>query len=113
MQPISYESKIRHPKVFHVSPFCQIKGHYDFKFDVNQKYLKISINYFDENKKLISTSIVGDIVPFNNKNLFSHLFLAPFLMFKVIFFIHFHAFRLWIKKIPFVKKPKKIDVDIT
>ena len=113
MQPITYASKIRHPKVFHVSPFCQIKGHYDFKFEVNQQNLKININYLDENKKLISTSIAGDIAPFSSKNLFSQLLLAPFLMFKVIFFIHFHALGLWIKKIPFVKKPKKIDLDIT
>jgi DUF1365 family protein len=75
--------------------------------------LKIDINYVDENKKLISTAITGNIVPFSNRNLLPHIFILPFLAFKVIFFIHFHALRLWIKKIPFVKKPKKINKNIT
>lgn len=113
MSPIKYTNIIKHPKVFHVSPFCQVKGQYNFRFDVNEKNLKIDINYVDKNKKLISTAITGNIVPFSNKDLLPQIFILPFLAFKVIFFIHFHALRLWIKKIPFVKKPKKINKNIT
>jgi DUF1365 family protein len=113
MSPIKYTNIIRHPKVFHVSPFCKVKGQYNFRFDINEKNLKIDINYVDENKKLISTAITGNIVPLSNRNLLPHIFILPFLAFKVIFFIHFHALRLWIKKIPFVKKPKKINKNIT
>lgn len=113
MNSIKYENIIRHQKVFHVSPFCQIKGQYDFRFDVNKKNIKIDINYKDGDKKSISTTITGDIIPFDNRNLIPHLVALPFLTFKVIFLIHFHALILWIKKIPFVSKPKKIDKNIT
>jgi DUF1365 family protein len=75
--------------------------------------MKIDIDYFDEGERLISTAIHGEIIKFNDRNLAAYFLSLPFITFKVLFFIHFHAFRLWFKKIPFRPTPKKPDIDIT
>ncbi|MFT7267601.1 MAG: DUF1365 family protein [Porticoccus sp.] len=113
MKPITRLTAISHPKVLHVSPFCQVRGHYDFRFDINEANMKIDIDYFDEGERLISTAIHGEIIKFNDRNLAAYFLSLPFITFKVLFFIHFHALRLWFKKIPFRSTPKKPDIDIT
>jgi len=113
MKPIRYTDIISHPKVFHVSPFCQVKGYYNFRFDVGPENINIDIDYFDEGKKLISTAIRGEVVKLSSINLLANLISLPFMTIKVLFFIHFHAIRLWFKKIPFNRKPKKTDINIT
>lgn len=113
MEPISKWSTINHPKVFHVSPFCKVTGHYEFRFEVNAEKIKIDIDYFDNSKKLITTSIKGNIQELVDKNLVKYLFLLPFMAIKVLFLIHYHALRLWLKRVPYIRKPAKSDIDIT
>ncbi len=36
-----------------------------------------------------------------------------FAFYNFLFLIHYHALLLWLKKIPYVKKPAKFDIDIT
>ncbi len=101
------------PKIFHVSPFCQVRGHYDFRFEFTQKTIHIDINYYQDDKLLISTAIRGKKQPLNDKNLMKYFCLYPFMAFKVIFLIHYHALRLWLKKVPYFSKPIKPDIDIS
>jgi DUF1365 family protein len=113
LEPISHFNTINHPKVFHVSPFCKVQGHYEFRFAINKKNVKIDIDYYDEDKKLITTSIKGDAQEVTDKNLIKYLFAIPIMTIKVIFLIHYHALFLWFRKIPYITKPIKPDSDIT
>lgn len=113
MSPISRFNTINHPKVFHVSPFCKVVGNYEFLFDINDKDIKINIDYYDGDKKLIATSIKGKQIDLADKNLIKYLLSIPLMTVKVLFLIHYHALLLWLKKIPYVKKPAKFDIDIT
>ena len=101
------------PKIFHVSPFCEVRGHYNFRFEFTEKKIHIDINYYQNDNLLISTAIRGKKVPLNDKNLMKYFFLYPFMAFKVIFLIHYHALRLWLKKVPYFKKPIKPKIDIS
>jgi DUF1365 family protein len=38
---------------------------------------------------------------------------AAVMIFKVILLIHYHALRLWIKNVPYFKKPEKPDANIS
>ena len=113
IEPISKFNTIDHPKVFHVSPFCTVTGHYEFLFDISAKSIQINIDYYNNDKKLISTSIKGINIEISDKNFAKYLFLAPFMTIKVLLLIHYHAGLLWLKKIPYIKKPPKLDIDIT
>ena len=100
-------------KVFHVSPFCKIEGEYEFQFSIDEKHTNINIDYYKDGKLLISTSIKGRSIALKDKNLLKNFFTYSVSVLKVIFLIHYHAFWLWIKKVPYIKNPNKPKIDIT
>lgn len=100
-------------KVFHVSPFCEITGHYQFKFNLAGERIEIAVDYYDGSKPIITTSIVGVIKQFNDLNLLKYFLLYPFMTLKVIILIHYHALRLWLKKVPICKNLNKDNKDIS
>lgn len=102
-----------HDKLMYVSPFCKVEGKYDLRFDVSEEKTLININYKTETGKLLSTSINAKSKPLNEKNLLKYFFIYPFMSFKIIFLIHYHVFRIWMKKVPFSKKTKKNPPHVT
>lgn len=110
---IDSKSWIVRPKVFHVSPFCEIKGYYNFRFDISQHRINIDINYYIDDQLLIATNIKGLRTELTDGKLIKYFFKYFMIGFKVIFLIHYHAFRLWLKKVPYFKKPIKINKNVT
>ncbi len=100
-------------KVFHVSPFCKIEGEYEFQFSIDEKNININIDYYNERNPLITTLIKGNKIPLTDKNLLKNFFTYSLSVIKVVFLIHYHAFRLWKKKVSYIKKPIKSKIDIT
>jgi len=97
-------------KVFHVSPFCEVKGHYQFRFmrtQLNgQERLVARVDHFDEDGPLIETSMSGVLEPANAMALKRALWTFPFFTFAVVARIHWHALLLWLKRVPFFTKPE-------
>lgn len=110
---ITKDSIIQHKKVFHVSPFCEVKGHYDFNFDITDERVRIKILYYDQQKPLISTSIFGERTAISDRQLLKAFFKLPLFTVKVVLLIHYHALRLWLKRVPYITKPDKPNADIT
>ena len=98
------------PKEFHVSPFYDIKGDYEFDF---QKNNFVKINYYFDNKLQLITSISGENISWNDFNLFKIFVRHPFYTIFVIFFIHLQAIKLFIKKNKYFPKPEKLTPNIT
>ena len=97
-------------KVFHVSPFLERAGYYDFQFSLSDDSIKIHINLFDSNKeKILLTSLSGKFDDLNPMSLKRAFFRVPFATMKSIFLIHFQAVKLLLKKIKFISKPKQLD----
>jgi DUF1365 family protein len=97
-------------KVFHVSPFLEREGYYDFQFSLSDDSIKIHINLFDSNKeKILLTSLSGKFDDLNSMSLKKAFFRVPFATMKSIFLIHFQAVKLLLKKIKFISKPKQLD----
>ena len=90
------------PKEFHVSPFYDIKGDYEFDF---QKNNFVKINYYFDNKLQLITSISGEDISWNDFNLFKIFVRHPFYTIFVIFFIHYQAIKLFVKKNKYFPKP--------
>ena len=97
-------------KVFHVSPFCEVNGHYQFRFmrtRVNgQEKVVARVDHFDADGPLIETSMSGTLVPATSKALRRALWAYPFFTFAVMARIHWHALLLWFKRVPFFTKPE-------
>lgn len=105
-EPITGRSKLRSTKVFHVSPFCAIEGHYQFMFRDGAKSRFAGINYHDSDGLLMRTSISGTSLPFTPSNLRRCFFRQPVLTLAVMARIHWQALRLWLRKVPFHRKPE-------
>lgn len=91
-------------KVMYVSPFYPVEGHYRFHFDVdNFERPTVRINYFQQDRLQLKTSIWGEPKPLVSRNMMTALLRQPFLTLGVTFRIHWQALRLWWKGAVFHK----------
>jgi DUF1365 family protein len=105
-------------KVFHVSPFCDVSGEYRFRFLFSQDSQSKShsvcrIELFTEGKPLIYTSISGEDIALSRKALARAKFRYPMMTFGVIARIHWQAFKLWLKGVPFHSKPEPPKAEVS
>ncbi|WP_018152742.1 DUF1365 domain-containing protein [Leeia oryzae] len=92
-------------KLMHVSPFCPVEGRYAFRFRESADHSFVGIDYHDRNGLLIKTSIGGHKQPFAATSLRQAFMTQPLLTLGVVARIHWQALRLWLKKVPFFRKP--------
>ncbi len=106
-----YGVPCRADKVFHVSPFCPVRGEYRFVFMRAQHggadRTVARIDYHDEagGQVLIATSVSGTLQPLNEQTRRQALWGHPLLTLAVIARIHWQAVRLWVKRTPFFRQP--------
>ena len=98
-------------KVFHVSPFCKVQGHYTFRFMfASPKHGKplrslARIDYDDGEGPLLLTSIAGSAHPLDARNVLRVFFGYPLMTLGVVAKIHWQALKLLFKRVPFLRKP--------
>ena len=112
-QSIQKNSELVSKKMMHVSPFCEVKGNYHFRFDERVHSCQVKIDYKDEQGTLINTAIRGKKISFNNINLIKVLLRQPFLTLGVMWRIHWQALLLWRKHVPFFRQPPSAISTIT
>ena len=100
-------------KKFHVSPFIEMDCVYFFRLLKPSNTISIIIDQNDKEGKILYASQDGVKSEINNSNLTKSYLKHPLMTFKIIFAIHFEAFKLWSKGIKFVKKKLKIKNNIT
>ncbi|QJR09594.1 hypothetical protein DSM104443_00643 [Usitatibacter rugosus] len=105
-RPIAPGDWLTAAKAFHVSPFCEVEGHYRFRFTERGEHHTARIDYHDRDGPLLVTSISGDEREITT-GLLARTFIAyPFMTLFVIGRIHWHALRLWAKRVPWFRKPE-------
>jgi len=101
-------------KVFHVSPFCPVRGHYRFVFMRTERegreHIVARVDYFDtphaaDQAVLINTSVSGTLQALNAQSQQRALWTHPAMTLGVIARIHWQALRLWLKRTPFFRQP--------
>lgn len=104
-------------KVFHVSPFCDVKGQYHFCFmrSEHQDGLKTSvlIHYHEAEKPILKTSISGTLLPITPATLRRALWRYPAMTIMIMLRIHWQALKLWVKRTGFRHKPSPPDQPVT
>jgi uncharacterized protein len=103
-----YGVEQRASKVFHVSPFCPVEGGYRFRFMLtpDKRRTVARIDYDDTNGPLIETSVSGMLEPLNAASVRRAVWTYPAMTLGVVARIHWQAMRLWLKKVPFFRKPE-------
>jgi uncharacterized protein len=91
-------------KLLHVSPFNEVKGDYQFRFNFADNKWLARIDYDDGEGHLLHTHINGDALPLTSKNLRRAALRFPLQSLAVVVRIHWHALLLWAKRVPFLGK---------
>ena len=104
-----YGHTLQASKVFHVSPFCKVEGQYRFRFmrtvHQGQERVVARVDHDDDAGPLIETSWSGTLQPATSMALRQALWRYPLMTWGVVLRIHWQAFLLWRKKVPFWRKP--------
>jgi DUF1365 family protein len=105
-------------KVFHVSPFCEIRGEYHFRFlfpheSSSGRHSVCRIELHEDGHPLINTSISGQSRLLSRANLYLAFISYPLMSLGVIFRIHWQALKLWLKGVPFHSKPKPPEFEVS
>jgi hypothetical protein len=92
------------PKHFYVSPFSSLELNFDFKLRIPGERLNIHIDDREGDSKVLLSTLSGERAALGNGRLFWFSLKYPLVTLKVIFLIHWHALRLYLKRIPFYRK---------
>jgi hypothetical protein len=125
---VGWGRELRAAKVFHVSPFCSIEGGYRFRFmasglhpagDAERTQGPMSpasstaaprivarVDHDAADGPLLQTSLSGRLQPLTRASARHALLGMPLMTLGVIGRIHWQALRLWLKRVPFFRKPQ-------
>ena len=112
-RPITQDDMLDSHKVFHVSPFLEVTGHYRFRFAYREDRIGVWIDYYKDGIKMLSTALVGKRHPLTDAMLLRCFFRYPLITIKVIGLIHYHALKLVTKGIRYRRKPIPPTQEIT
>ena len=96
-------------KQLHVSPFNEVRGGYRFRFNFGADHWMARIDYYDDVESdgpSLHTHISGATEPLTRANLRRAAARFPLQTLAVVARIHWHALRLWAKRVPFLGKLK-------
>jgi DUF1365 family protein len=92
-------------KQLHVSPFCQLQGHYRFRFRHGPVRQFAAIDYHDADGLLIKTALGGRAVAMSERALLGVLLRFPLQGVGIVARIHWQALKLFLKRVPWFGKP--------
>jgi DUF1365 family protein len=90
-------------KAFFVSPFIGLEGRYRVSVRDEAGGLYIGINLREGGEHLLSTSLALRRLPLTSRTLLRLLSRNPLVTHKTIVMIHWHALRLWLRRVPFYR----------
>lgn len=101
---------LRTKKFFYVSPFFNLDTEFDFRLKLPEDKFKVNIDDFELNEKVFYSSYTGEKKEFNSKNLILLFLKYPLITLRIIIGIHYQAFILYLKNIPFIRKLENPDL---
>lgn len=113
-RPIASDDVLMASKHFHVSPFLATEGDYHFRFSIREHGLSVMIDHTDaEGNMKLKTSLRGNLRPYTTMRIWRMFIRYPLVPLKVVALIHYHALRLWLKKVRYIRKPTPPNFEVT
>jgi len=104
-EPIVKSARLVVRKIFHVSPFMEVKGSYRFRFEYEPDRIAVRIDLLDEDGVILSTSMSGSPQPVTAAGLTKTALAYPLQTLKVVALIHYQALKLFLKGVRNYRKP--------
>ena len=99
--------RLRVPKNFYVSPYSDVDVSFDFTLRTPGERLSIQIDDYAGTERTLTSSLAGPHKPLTDARLAWYTLKYPLITLRIISLIHWHALRLWLKKIPWFAKAAK------
>lgn len=96
--------RLRVPKHFYVSPFSDVDIAFDFTLRVPGERLSIQIDDYIGAERTLTSTLAGPRRELTTARLAWFTLKYPLLTLRIIALIHWHALRLWWKKVPWFAK---------
>lgn len=96
--------RLRVPKHFYVSPFSDVDVAFDFTLRVPTDRLSVQIDDYTGATRTLTSTLAGPRRALTDAKLAWFTLKYPLITLKVIGLIHWHAFRLWLKQVPWFAK---------
>jgi DUF1365 family protein len=97
-------------KEFYISPFVDLDAEFEFKLSAPTDCLRLEINSLKDGKVIVRTVLTGSEVEWSGTALLKRFVRFPLITLQVIAKIHFRAFVLYLKKVPYLKKKDRLEL---
>jgi len=111
-RPITRHETLGAEKIFHVSPFQPVEGHYTFRFDIRDDRVGIWIDYRAGNGRLLAT-LTGRRRPLTNAAILLAALRRPFGSRRVLGLIHWQAAKLMWKGARWHARPEPPETEVS
>lgn len=99
----AFKQKVQ--KHFYVSPFIDLDDFFDFNLLIPTDKLTIKIDdYNKEGNRFFISTLNGTQQPLTNAVMLRYFFSMPLIPLRIMWLIHWQAFKLWLKKISYHPK---------
>lgn len=99
-------------KNFYVSPFSDPGMEFDFNLGIPGEKWRVNIDDYDAGERMLLSAVRGERCDLTSARLIWFAFKYPMLSLKIICLIHWHAFLLWIKQVPFFRKSARLEAQL-
>jgi hypothetical protein len=99
-------------KNFYVSPFSDPGMEFDFKLGPPEEKWRVNIDNYADGERTLLSSVRGERRNFTSARLVWYAFKYPMLSLKIIGLIHWHAWLLWIRRVPFLRKADRREAQL-
>jgi DUF1365 family protein len=98
-----------HSKLFYVSPFVDLESSFDMILALPGDSLRLQIDSKQQGALLVHTLVTGCAAPISDLALAKRFISNPLITLGVMARIHYQALRLYLKKVPFLKKSDRLE----
>ena len=95
---------LRVPKYFYVSPFTDMDVSFDFTLRTPAEKLSVQIDDYEAGQRTLTSTLSGSRAALTDTKLAWFSIKYPLITLKIISLIHWHALKLYLKKLPWFAK---------
>jgi hypothetical protein len=92
-------------KAFHVSPFFDVSGRYEMRFELSPRVVSSAITLHREGTPAFTATFRGRPIPATRRTLMGQLLRRPLMPQQVSALIRMHGIWLWLRRLPVLARP--------